>query len=228
MKLASTVWDKSLTVGLVSLLAAANIVGAAELTGMITDASGATVQAVALKLISLDRVVETVSDSAGQYRFPVIEPGSYQLEVASPGFSRQSIHLDLSAQGDRTSNVIRDVILQVAPTSESCGRPSSITYLPLQAPGPQLSGTLRTDDRKPRPVSGSKVTLWKEGASGPLLTRSDRRGVFRFDNLGAGYYSLRVKSTGYFDETLRVLVPRENDVRIEVSLGRQGVITICQ
>src|ERR1700730_8541672 len=61
----------------------------ANVGGRVTDASGATVPNATVTLTQSERSLKTTvqTDSDGRYEFPSVAPGSYDLSVASPGFT---------------------------------------------------------------------------------------------------------------------------------------------
>jgi len=91
----------------------------ANVGGRVTDASGATVPNATVTLTQSERSLKTTvqTDSDGRYEFPSVAPGSYDLSVASPGFTEyvqhgiqllanQPIRLDVGLQvGDATTKV---------------------------------------------------------------------------------------------------------------------------
>ena len=62
----------------------------ATLKGRVGDSSGAAVPAAKLdvKNTGTNRIVSTVSDSAGQYTVPFLQPGTYTLTIEAPGFKK--------------------------------------------------------------------------------------------------------------------------------------------
>ncbi|MDR0311808.1 MAG: TonB family protein [Acidobacteriota bacterium] len=67
--------------------------GAAFLRGTITDASGAVLPGATVFLTNDDTGVttRTTSNNGGIYAFPSIQPGTYTLAVAAPGFMRATL-----------------------------------------------------------------------------------------------------------------------------------------
>src|SRR5207253_2162782 len=70
--------------------ALAQSVGGAQISGVITDPTGAVVPSVQVKAIQTDtgQVRTTVSTSNGSYALPGLSVGPYRLEVSSQGFER--------------------------------------------------------------------------------------------------------------------------------------------
>src|SRR5688500_9023104 len=63
--------------------------GNAQLTGVVTDPSGALIPGVTITMTKTDTgvVTTTVTNEAGVYNFPALQPGSgYTVSAALPGF----------------------------------------------------------------------------------------------------------------------------------------------
>ena len=60
-----------------------------DIAGTVTDPTGAALPNATVTLTSLDSgAVQTVTtDSTGNFRFPLLRPGAYRLQVAAPGFA---------------------------------------------------------------------------------------------------------------------------------------------
>ena len=89
-----------------------------EITGRVTDASGAVISAASLTLTNANSnaVRNTAATDAGVYTFPSVPPGSYTLKTEVQGFKTWvSQPFELQVQ-----QVVRvDVVLQVGQASES-------------------------------------------------------------------------------------------------------------
>ena len=80
----------------------------ASLTGVVTDATGATVPNAKLTLINEATGVSTSSqtDSTGTYLFPSLPTGSYRMEVTAAGFQKAVVtDIDLPVATSVTRNV---------------------------------------------------------------------------------------------------------------------------
>jgi hypothetical protein len=87
--------------------------GVGELTGLVTDSTGAVVSGVEVKLANAatGEVRTTVTTPAGTYRFPALPiVGSYILEVANKGFKSVKVQNIVLSVGVVTS---RDVKLEI-------------------------------------------------------------------------------------------------------------------
>src|SRR6266849_7803741 len=92
--------------------------GAGELTGLVTDSTGAVVSGVEVKLSNsaTGEVRATVTTPAGIYRFPALPiVGTYTLEVGSKGFKSTKVQNVVVSVGTITS---RDVKLEVGVATE--------------------------------------------------------------------------------------------------------------
>jgi Carboxypeptidase regulatory-like domain/TonB dependent receptor len=92
--------------------------GAGELTGQITDSTGAVVSGVEVKLTqsATGEVRTTVTTPAGTYRFPALEiVGTYTLEITAKGFKSVKVHNIVATVGQITT---RDVKLDVGAATE--------------------------------------------------------------------------------------------------------------
>jgi hypothetical protein len=89
-----------------------------EVTGRVTDASGAVIPGAALALtnVNTNAVRNTVTAEAGAYTFPSVPPGLYRLRTELPGFkTAASEQFEVQVQ-----QVLRlDVVLQVGQVSET-------------------------------------------------------------------------------------------------------------
>src|SRR5215831_18900262 len=62
----------------------------ATLKGRVGDSSGAAVPAAKLEVknVGTNQIVSTITDSAGQYTVPFLQPGTYALAVEASGFKK--------------------------------------------------------------------------------------------------------------------------------------------
>ena len=88
-----------------------------SLSGTVTDSSGAVITNVALKLQSVESGVAFTgaTNSAGQYRFPLLNPGTYRLTAEAPGF-RKFERGDILLHVNQSATI--DIPMQVGAQSE--------------------------------------------------------------------------------------------------------------
>ena len=92
--------------------------GQGELTGQVTDTTGAVVSGVEVKLANAatGEVRTTVTTPAGTYRFPALPiVGTYTLEITSKGFKSVKVQDVVVTVGQVTT---RDVKLEVGTATE--------------------------------------------------------------------------------------------------------------
>ena len=92
--------------------------GAGDLTGLVTDSTGAIISGVEVKLTNsaTGEVRTTVTTAAGIYSFPALPiVGTYALEIASKGFKSTRVQNIIVSVGTITS---RDVKLEIGVTTE--------------------------------------------------------------------------------------------------------------
>ena len=89
-----------------------------EITGHVADQTGAGVPAasIALTNINTGAVRTTVSTSSGDYAFPSVPPGFYNLKTEHPGFKTAGSN-NIEVQVQQTVRI--DITLQVGQVSES-------------------------------------------------------------------------------------------------------------
>ena len=109
----------------ISLAASAVLIGSAvagaqtyrgTVTGTVTDSSGAIVSsaAVELKNPATGAVLQSKSNGAGNFSFPEITPGKYELTVTAPGFATRKVS-DIDVQVTKVATI--DVALSVGSES---------------------------------------------------------------------------------------------------------------
>src|ERR1700733_11176899 len=92
--------------------------GTGELTGLVTDQTGAVVSGASVKLTNSEtgEVRTATTTSGGSYRFPALQVvGTYSLEVAPKGFKSEKVEKIVIRVG---TIVTRDVKLEVGQTTE--------------------------------------------------------------------------------------------------------------
>jgi len=89
-----------------------------QVTGRITDATGAAVVAASVTLLNTatNAIRNTVSTEDGDYTFPSVPPGTYNVKAERPGFRVAAAnHLEVQVQ----QTVRQDLTLEVGQVSES-------------------------------------------------------------------------------------------------------------
>ncbi len=202
--------------------------GKTRVVGTVKDQAEQAVLGATINLVSLDRVLQTKSLANGSFQFDDIPVGTYQLEATASGFIKQKRSLELRENTD----IPLSIVLRIGriPDPETCGAHASMTYLwRPKSVKPRLTGVPR-DYSSQKPLVNATLTVSKGGESQPAFkSKSDRTGTFRFEDLAAGYYDLRISKQGYSQsEVKQVIVPREDVTSIDAVMLRQGQIIVCQ
>ncbi len=123
----------------------------AAISGTVTDASGAVVQAAKIELLSpatgLHR--ETTTNTAGIYQFPALPIGAYRVSISKDGFNSVEIpNVELSVGQPRTIDVRLEVgrissTVQVSAIVETLNRTSA-----------EVGGLVEAEQIKAIPISG--------------------------------------------------------------------------
>jgi len=104
--------------------------GSSTISGTLKDASGAVIPAASVKIVNHESgvLVQTTSNEAGIYRVSSLVPGTYRLEVETPGFERlvrssaalqvgQILTLDLTLTVGAKSDIL--TITETVPMAET-------------------------------------------------------------------------------------------------------------
>ncbi|HEV2448693.1 MAG TPA: carboxypeptidase-like regulatory domain-containing protein, partial [Candidatus Sulfopaludibacter sp.] len=89
-----------------------------QVTGRVTDSSGAAVPAATITLVSVatNATRTTVSTADGDYVFPSVPPGLYNVKAEHPGFRvAEAVHVEVQVQ----QTVRQDLTLEVGQINES-------------------------------------------------------------------------------------------------------------
>jgi len=89
-----------------------------NITGIVTDPTGATVAGAQLTLIhrNTNTTTRAVSTGSGEYNLPSLQPGAYKIEISSSGFKR-FVQQNLTVSAGSTVRV--DATLQLGQVSDS-------------------------------------------------------------------------------------------------------------
>lgn len=125
-----------------------------NVTGIVTDPTGAAVAAAQLTLTQRDTNAQTkaVATSSGEYNLPNLLPGAYRLEIEAAGFKR-FVQQNLNVSAGSTLRV--DAALQIGQVSESIEITASAAT--IQTDNAKVSTTVENKmvDELPLVVAGS-------------------------------------------------------------------------
>jgi hypothetical protein len=179
--------------------------GRAEITGTVTDATGAVIPGatVTLRKTGSGEIRTARADASGEFSFAAVAPGSYRAEIASPGFQMLAHELTVVAR-DRAVFAATLAVGAVAETVmvDAAANLDVITVNALEMAAP-MAGV----------AFGSGVLLRKGGSvGGPMAFAQPERisaGVL-MDQKGAAKLPLNGRS---FSASLATPAPAEPHVR---------------
>ncbi|HTF27003.1 MAG TPA: carboxypeptidase-like regulatory domain-containing protein [Candidatus Limnocylindria bacterium] len=135
--------------------ARAQQVNVAQVSGRVTDGSGAAVPGVAIKLLETQRNIAhtATTDEQGRYVLPGLPVGSYQLEVKKEGFksySQTGIVLQVN------DHVTLNAVLSVGSVSETVEVTAAASM--IQAENASVSNVVESQRISELPLNGRYVT----------------------------------------------------------------------
>jgi hypothetical protein len=220
---------------IVSIVAPARSQESKKIVGSVVDPTSYPIPDAHITLYSLDRILQTTSDSSGHFHFDGVLPGSYEIEVLVPGFKRFAKPIDLTDGkplvmeiGSTGSPVVMTSVMEVAPTG-SCGPPYSTVYDSRKtADAAALSGNA-VEQYATRGVVGATVRLVDPAGVKIAEQQTDKNGEFQFRQIAPGRYHVVTTHSGYDVMTTgEFWVARENTTKITLRPVPTGKIMICQ
>jgi hypothetical protein len=162
-----------MTMMLAGSLSAQTIISG-DITGTVTDPTGAAVANAVVTLTSVDSgAVQTVTtDSTGGFRFPLLRPGVYKLQVTAPGFAPVSQTVT-AAVGQIVS---ANVKVSVKGTSELVEVTGAAPLLETESANLAASYTPREIELTPNP--GGDLTNYALSTPGVVLSTGAGYGNF--------------------------------------------------
>ncbi|MCL5744461.1 MAG: TonB-dependent receptor, partial [Acidobacteria bacterium] len=140
-----------------------------QITGTITDASGAVVPGVALTVVNEDTGIkwEAKTNAVGNYTIPLLQPGNYRISAHSEGFrgvSRSGVRLEVA----QTAKV--DFTLEVGATAESIDVTDTAPL--LDAGTNAIGGLVSSDKVENLPLKGRNSSAFMMLVPGVRATRA--------------------------------------------------------
>ncbi len=208
---------KKLITGLVSLLVVALMMMpplmaqslvTGDITGTVTDPSGAVVPnaAVTLKSNATGATRTATSNSNGAYRFALLQPGTYTVSATAPGFSKAQATTNV-AVGQAT---IADMKMAVGTSSQTVEVTSAAPL--VQADNADLSTNFNQAMIANQPNGGNDLTYVAQTAPGATM------------NTGMGYGNF--SSFGLPATSNLFTVNGENDMDPYLNLNNSGATNL--
>ncbi len=196
-----------------SLMAQSLVSG--DLTGTVTDPSGAVVSGatVTLKSDSTGATRTTTTNSSGAYRFSLLQPGSYTVTANASGFSKAQSSTTIAA-GQAT---IADVKMAVGSSSQTV---EVTTAAPLvQADNADLSTNFNQTQIANQPNGGNDLTYIAQTTPGVTMNTGMGYGNFQTSGLPATSNLFTVNGENDMDPYLNL----NNSGATNLTLGKNDV-----
>ena len=165
-----------------SLKTPAQSITSGDVTGTVTDATGAAIPraAVTLTNVNTNRAVKVTSGSDGTFRFAFVPPGTYKLNVSASGFqTTEHTGITVSAGQPTAANMQ----LQVATASQSV----NVVEAPpvLQSENADVSTSYNAETIQNLPNPGGDITYIAQTAPGVVMNTQAGYGNFVADGMPA-------------------------------------------
>jgi hypothetical protein len=189
-----------------SLMAQSLVSG--DLAGTVTDPSGAVVSGatVTLKSVATGATQTATTNSNGAYRFSLLPPGSYSVNVSAQGFSKADTTVSVSV-GQAT---IGDIAMQVGTASQTVEVTSAAPL--VQADNADLSTNFNQTMIANQPNGGNDITYVAQSAPGVTM------------NTGQGYGNF--SSYGLPSTSNLFTINGENDMDPYLNLNNSGATNL--
>lgn len=129
----------------------------ASISGHVSDQGNAALPDVTIRMTNLDTQITTTAKtgSAGQYVFPSLQPGSYQVKVSKGGFRDTVIPLlTLGVQ----ENVSHDFVMAIGSATETVTVTADAAAVLVQATSSELGTVVGEKDIHELPLNGRNFT----------------------------------------------------------------------
>ncbi len=196
-----------------SLIAQSLVSG--DLTGTVTDPSGAVVSGatVMLKSDSTGATRTTTSNSSGAYRFSLLQPGSYTITANASGFSKSQTTTTV-AVGQAT---IADLKMAVGSNSQTVEVTAAAPL--VQADNADLSTNFNQTQIANQPNGGNDLTYIAQTAPGVTMNTGMGYGNFQAAGLPATSNLFTVNGENDMDPYLNL----NNSGATNLTLGKNDV-----
>ena len=194
-----------ITFGLMAILAIAALLNAqtivtGELSGTVTDPTGAVISAgkVTLKNEATGQIQTVTTSETGIYRFPLLRPGAYTLTASAPGFqdSTQKVTVNLGQVSTLNFQLGIQGQAQVVNVTEQ----ATLT----QSDNANLATTYNTLQLENLPAPGNDMTAYAFTAPGVIVSTGGGYGNFSVFGLPGVSNLFTVNGTDNMDPYLNL------------------------
>ena len=186
-----------------------------DVSGTITDASGAVTPNVTVTLRSLDRgdTRTTTTSGSGLYRFSLLPPGNYALTAEAAGFTKAERTVAVNVG----QSAITDIKLQVGSTTQTV---EVTTAAPLvNSDNADLSTGFTSSQIQNQPNGGNDLTYIAQTAPGVTMNTGQGYGNFSANGLPATSNLFTVNGENDMDPYLNL----NNSGATNLTLGKNEV-----
>lgn len=217
-----------------------------KVTGSVTDPNSALIPGARISLYSLDRILQTTSDSSGHFWFDAVPSGKYEFEALAPGFKRttkqvyvtdemRTVKQDKSMEltfgmeiGSTGSPNVIVAVTEVAPTG-SCGPSDSVIYEPRKIRHADALRGIVINLYPKMPVARATLELFDATGAQIAQQQTNERGEFQFKQTAPGRYHIAFQHPGYNNTTsAEFWVARENATYVTMQAVQLGKFVVCQ
>ena len=167
-------------IGSFSLRTHAQSIISGDITGTITDPSGASIQGATVTLTSVNTNAsqKTTTNAEGSYRFAFISPGTYRVNVSAPGFQNQERAGIVVTAGQPTAVSMQ---LAVAGASETVTVESAASLVQNQNADVATNYSPGMIENLPNP--GGDITYFAQTAPGVVMNTDGGTGNFSAEGM---------------------------------------------
>ena len=217
-----------------------------KVTGAATDPQSTPIPGARISLYSLDRILQTTSDSSGRFQFNAVPSGKYEFEVLAPGFKRTVKQVYVTDQArTATQDKMMELTVgieigtigsprmiveptEVAPTG-ACGPPNAVTYNSRKDPAADALRGIVINEYPKMPVAGATLELFDLTGAQIARQQTNERGEFQFKQTAPGRYYIAFQHPGYNNmKSFEFWVARENSTYLTMQAVQLGKIVVCQ
>jgi Carboxypeptidase regulatory-like domain len=176
--------------------ASAQSIISGDVTGTITDPSGAGVPNATVTLTNMNTNVaqSSTTNMAGNYRFAFVTPGTYSVTVKASGFAQQQRAGILVVAGQPTA---ADLQLQVATATQTV-EVSTATEA-VQTENADVTTNYNTQMVANLPTPGGDITYWAQTAPGVVMNTQMGYGNFVAQGMPATSNLFTINGVNYDD-----------------------------
>ncbi len=148
---------------------------AGDVTGTVTDPSGAAIQdaAVTLTNVNTNASLQTTTNAEGSYRFAFVSPGTYQVNISATGFQNQQRSGVVVTAGQPTTVSVQLAVAGASQTVEVVGGESAV-----QSQNADVATSYNSEMIDNLPNPGGDISYFAQTAPGVVMNTDGGNGNF--------------------------------------------------